>query len=122
MIISNFGPDLTMITNDYPLPINFKFGAAINVIESEDHFVTFAAEGSHPSDNLEKYNAGLEYSFKEMFSLRIGSRFNYDVDGFTAGGGLRVPFGEESELRFDYAFQDFDVLTEVHRFTMSLSF
>ena len=51
-----------------------------------------------------------------------GSRFNYDEDGLTFGGGLRVPFGEESEIRFDYAFQDFGVLTEVHRFTMSLAF
>ena len=84
--------------------------------------VTFAAEGSHPSDNLEKYNAGLEYTFLERFTLRGGSRFNYDEDGFTAGGGIRVPFGEESEIRFDYAFQDFGVLTEVHRFTMSLAF
>lgn len=122
MLISNFGPDLQMITNDYPLPINFRFGGSINVVQAEDHMVTFAAEGSHPSDNLEKYNAGLEYVFKEMFSLRVGSRFNYDADGFTAGGGLRVPFAEESELRFDYAFQDFGVLTEVHRFTMSIAF
>lgn len=122
MSISNFGPDMTFINNSYPLPINFKFGGAINVIESENHLVTFAAEGAHPSDNLEKYNAGLEYTFKERFTLRGGSRFNYDEDGLTFGGGLRVPFGEESEIRFDYAFQDFGVLTEVHRFTMSLAF
>ena len=122
MSISNFGPDMTFINNSYPLPINFKFGGTINVIEGESHLVTFAAEGSHPSDNLEKYNAGIEYTFNERFSLRGGSRFNYDEDGFTAGGGIRVPFGEESEIRLDYAFQDFGVLTEVHRFTMSLAF
>ncbi len=122
MSISNFGPDMTFINNSFPLPINFKFGGAINVIEQENHLVTFAAEGSHPSDNLEKYNAGLEYTFKERFSLRGGSRFNYDEDGFTAGGGIRVPLGEDNEIRFDYAYQDFGVLTEVHRFTMSMAF
>ncbi len=122
MSISNFGPDMTFISNSFPLPINFKFGGTINVVEAENHILAFAAEGSHPSDNLEKYNAGMEYTFKERFSLRGGSRFNYDEDGFTAGGGVRVPFGEEGEIRFDYAFQDFGVLTEVHRFTMSLAF
>lgn len=122
MTITNFGPDMTMISNSYPLPINFKFGGTINVIESDNHLMTFAVEGSHPSDNLEKYNAGMEYVFNEKFSLRAGSRFNYDTDGFTAGGGLRVPFGEESEIRFDYAFQDFGILTEVHRFSMSIAF
>ncbi|MEW6411621.1 MAG: PorV/PorQ family protein [Candidatus Zixiibacteriota bacterium] len=122
MVITNFGPDMRMIADDYPLPINFKFGGCINLIEGDDHYLTFAAEGSHPSDNLEKYNAGMEYTYKDLFVLRGGGRFNYDEDGFTAGGGLRVPFGQESELKFDYAFQDFGILTEVHRFSMSISF
>jgi len=122
MVITNFGPDMRMISNDYPLPINFKFGGAINVLEGDSHLLTFAAEGAHPADNLEKYNTGLEYTFQEMFTLRVGSRFNYDEDGVTFGGGARVPFGEDRELRFDYAFQDFGVLTEVHRFSMSIAF
>jgi hypothetical protein len=122
MVITNFGPDMKFIKNAYPLPINFKFGGSINVIEGVDHVVTFSTEGSHPSDNLEKYNSGLEYIFKDRFILRAGGRFNYDVDGFTLGGGLRLPFGEEGELGFDYAFQDFGVLTEVHRFTMTMAF
>lgn len=122
MAIANFGPDMKFIDNGYPLPINFKFGATIDVIDGFDHIVTFAAEGSHPADNLEKYNAGLEYSFKELFVLRFGSRFNYDVDGFTAGGGVRLPMGEDREMSIDYAFQDFGILTEIHRFTFKIAF
>jgi hypothetical protein len=122
MAITNFGPDMKFIQKEYPLPINFKFGGAINIVERVDHVLTLAAEGAHPSDNLEKYNTGLEYRFKEMFSLRVGSRFNYDSDGLTFGGGLRIPYGEDMELRMDYAYQDFGVLTEVHRFTMSMAF
>lgn len=121
-VITNFGPDLKFIEKDYPLPINFKFGASFNLLENVDNMLTFSAEGTHPSDNLEKYNVGLEYTFKDRFVLRTGGRFNYDVDGFTAGGGVRVPFGEESELRFDYAYQDFGILTQVHRFSMTLAF
>ncbi|RKX27697.1 MAG: hypothetical protein DRP45_00310 [Candidatus Zixiibacteriota bacterium] len=122
MAITNFGPDLKFIEKAFPLPINFKFGGAINVVESIDHVVTLAAEGGHPSDNLEKYNTGVEYVFKDRYMLRAGSRFNYDVDGFTFGGGLRLPYGEDGELRFDYAFQDFGILTQVHRFTMAIAF
>ncbi|MBU8934255.1 MAG: PorV/PorQ family protein [candidate division Zixibacteria bacterium] len=122
MVITNFGPDMKFIKNAFPLPINFRFGGAINVLEQDDYLLTFAAEGAHPSDNLEKYNSGLEFVYKDLFSLRAGSRFNYDADGLTAGGGVRLPFGEEHELRFDYAFQDFGILTEVHRFTMTMAF
>lgn len=122
MAITNFGPDMRFDAVNYPLPINFKFGASINLVEQVDHYVTFAAEGWHPSDNLEKYNIGAEYTFKDMFSLRAGGRFNYDVDGFTAGGGIRLPFNDEQEIRVDYAFQDFGILTQVHRFSLSFTF
>lgn len=122
MAITNFGPDLKFITKTAPLPINFRFGGSINVIDGVDHVVVMAAEGSHPSDNLEKYNAGIEYLFKERFALRVGSRFNYDSDGITAGAGLRIPYGEEGLISVDYAFQDFGILTEVHRFTMAFAF
>lgn len=122
MVITNFGPDMNMIRDDYPLPINFKFGGSIDALQNENYVLTVAAEGSHPSDNLEKYNGGAELTVKDMFILRGGGRFNYDEDGLTFGGGLRVPFGQESELRVDYAYQDFGVLEEVHRFTMSFAF
>lgn len=122
MAITNFGPDMRFINVNYPLPINFKFGASINVLEQVDHYVTLSAEGWHPSDNLEKYNVGMEYVFKDRFALRGGGRFNYDVDGFTAGGGVRLPFNEEQEIRVDYAFQDFGILTQVHRFSLSFAF
>lgn len=122
MMISNFGPDMKFIEQEFPLPINFKFGAAIDVIDLENHLMTFAMEGSHPSDNLEKYNMGLEYWFQDRFSLRLGERFNYDSDGLTAGGGLLLPVGEEMDLTVDYAYQDFGFLTQVHRFSIGLVF
>ncbi len=122
MAISNFGPDLKFIEKTAPLPINFKFGGSINIVEGVDHVVMIAAEGTHPSDNLEKYNAGLEYLFKERFALRVGSRFNYDTDGFTAGAGMRLPYSDAGLISFDYAYQDFGLLTEVHRFTMAVAF
>ncbi len=122
MVISNFGPDLKMESKAYPLPINFKFGGCINVLQSQDNLLTFAAEGSHPSDNLEKYNTGMEYTFKDRLVLRLGGRINYDSDGFTAGAGFRIPFGGDREMRVDYAYQDFGILTEVHRVSMSFAF
>ncbi len=122
MVITNFGPDQKFISQEYPLPINFKFGGCINLLEDVEHLLTLTAEGTHPSDNLEKYNIGAEYVFKDRFVLRSGGRLNYDVDGFTAGGGVRLPMGEDSELRVDYAYQDFGILTEIHRISMSLAF
>ncbi len=122
MVISNFGPDLKFISRSFPLPINFKFGASIDLLNGQANRLTFAAEGNHPSDNLEKYNAGLEYRFHDKFSLRVGERMNYDSDGFTAGGGLRLPIGGNMDLSVDYAYQDFGWLNQVHRFSIGLAF
>lgn len=120
--IVNFGPDMTMAQQSYPLPINFKFGGSFNLIESPDHLAVLALEGAHPSDNLEQYNAGLEYWYLDRFSVRIGDRFNYDVGGFTAGAGLKWPLGEAREIRIDYGYQDFGFLREVHRFSLTVAF
>ncbi|PWB75468.1 hypothetical protein C3F09_02420 [candidate division GN15 bacterium] len=122
MVIMNFGPDLKFIERAYPLPINFKFGGSIDVIQSSSNVLTLAAEGSHPSDNLEKYNAGLEYSFQGRFSLRGGYRFNYDTDGLTFGAGLKLPFAKDRELRVDYAYQDMGILNQAHRFSLGIAF
>jgi hypothetical protein len=122
MSIVNFGPDLKMIQQEYPLPINFKFGSSFNFIENPDHLAVFSLEGAHPSDNLEQYNAGIEYWYLDKFSVRIGNRFNYDADGFTAGAGLKWPFGEASEIRIDYGYQDFGFLREIHRYSLAVAF
>jgi len=121
MVISNFGPDMRFITEDHPLPMNFKFGGAFNVLESDFHRATFSLEGSHPTDNLEKYAAGMEYTFKEMFSLRMGQKFQIDAGGFSAGAGLSLPINDWN-IKFDYAYFDFGVLESVHRFTFGMSF
>jgi len=121
MVISNFGPDMRFISENYPLPINFKFGGSVNFIESDLHRGTLSLEGSHPSDNLEKYSAGVEYMFKEMFALRVGQRFNLDVGGFSAGAGLVLRWSDWKR-RLDYGYFDFGTLESVHRFTLGFSF
>jgi hypothetical protein len=121
MMISNFGPDMTFLAEEHPLPINFKFGGSINVLESDLHRATVALEGSHPSDNLEKYSGGIEYTFKDMFSLRMGQKFQVDAGGFSAGAGVLLPVNDW-RLRMDYGYFDFGELDSVHRFTMGFSF
>jgi hypothetical protein len=121
MVISNFGPDMTFIKESHPLPINFKFGGAFNVIQADRHVATFAVEGAHPADNEEKYTTGMEYTFNEMFSLRLGHKFQIDTGGFSAGAGVRLPVGEWM-ITADYGYFDFGVLESIHRFTFGFSF
>jgi len=122
MLLANFGPDMKFITQGYPLPINFKFGGAIDVLDAPHHRAILAIEGSHPSDNREKYNAGIEYTFNKMASFRIGERFEHDLGGLSAGGGLQFKVSDRYTGRFDYGYQNFGVLSDIHRFALTVDF
>jgi hypothetical protein len=121
MVVSNFGPDLKFIEEDCPLPMNFKFGASFDIIRNQDHKAIFAVEGSHPNDNMEKYNAGVEYWFRDMFSVRFGDYFDYDAGGISAGVGFRLPISDR-KLSFDYGYHDMGLLDGFHRFSVGISF
>jgi hypothetical protein len=121
MVISNFGPDIKFIEEECPLPMNFKFGGVFDIYRAENHTATFTVEGSHPNDNLEKFNAGVEYWFKDMFSLRFGDHFDYDIGGISAGCGLKWDISEK-QLKFDYGYHDMGILEGSHRFSVGLSF
>ncbi|MEW5701157.1 MAG: PorV/PorQ family protein [Candidatus Zixiibacteriota bacterium] len=122
MTLTNFGPDMKFITQPYPLPISFRFGGAIDVLDNPQHHAVFALEGAHPADNREKYNTGFEYMFRNLAALRIGHRFEHDLGGVTFGGGVHFALGGKLAARLDYGYQDFGALDQIHRFSMTVDF
>lgn len=128
MALANFGPDMKFIEEPYPLPIDFRFGTSIDVVNTASSQLTFAVQGSHPNDNLEKYNFGLEYWYNNMFAIRAGKKFNYDYydesetfGGMTFGAGARLMVSDY-QLALDYAYQDLGWLDSVNRFSLGLKF
>lgn len=142
MRISNFGPNFRFGPSDegfkdFPLPIDFHFGTAIDVVQSARHRTTLAFEGSHPADNLEKFNTGLEYWYSEKMALRIGVNLRQDTDAreqfvggsrkfttgiaFAAGAGFKLPV-QRFNLTADYAYQDANDLGAFHRWSVSFTF
>lgn len=146
MMLANFGPDMKFIQEEYPLPIDFRFGMSINLMESATNKLTWAVQASRPSDNLEQFNTGLEYWFNDMFAIRAGKKFEKDyIDdsilpqeledaspydsrdtfgldaGVTFGFGLKVPISM-ANMQIDYAYQDMGYLDTVHRFSFDIKF
>lgn len=121
MVVSNFGPDLKFIEDECPLPMNFKFGGVFDIIRNENHTAVFAVEGSHPNDNMEKFNAGVEYWFRDMFSLRFGDYFAYNTGGISAGLGFKFSVSDK-KLNFDYGYHDMGLLEGFHRFSVGVAF
>jgi hypothetical protein len=121
MVISNFGPDFKFLKESYALPMNFKFGGTMEVLNNEMHRSTLNLEGSHPNDNMEKYNMGIEHWYKDTFAARIGYNLQYDTGGISFGLGAKLPLSY-TYLKVDYGYHDFGYLEEVHKFSFGLIF
>ncbi|MGB2698041.1 MAG: PorV/PorQ family protein [Candidatus Zixiibacteriota bacterium] len=106
----------------YDLPLTFRVGLAYDLYPSADSRLTLSSEAKHPNDNLQQVSVGGEWIWKEMVSLRTGYKLNYEEEGLTLGGGLKLKTGERTTLELNYAWADFNRLTSVHRFSVGFVF
>ena len=112
-------------TDAWSLPLLLRIGAAMDVINNNYSRLTISADAMHPSDNLESINIGCEFSIKEFLFLRGGYTNLFLVDGeesFAAGFGINYNIAGFATLKVDYAFSDFGILSNVHRFSLGLQF
>lgn len=134
MAIRNFGPEIQLDGGyhdydngqslddetpylEYQFPMTFKLGASMSPVKD----LLLAAELEHPNDNIERYNIGAEYGMMDMLFLRGGYTFNHNTLGMSAGLGVRLDVSGYN-LGVDYAFSDYSVLEEVHRFNVNFTF
>lgn len=112
-------------TQSWSLPLNFQFGLAMEIVQSDRHRMTVAADAMHPSDNTESVNFGGEYAWQEKVFLRGGYRDLFLRDGeqsFAVGGGVAMRFLGNVRWKFDYAFADFGRLENEQRFSVAVEF
>lgn len=88
MLTSNFGPEMKFVDTPLQMPMSFTFGMAGYILNSHDHqwwtgsdsvgthAIMLGLSWSHPNDNLEVYNIGLEYGYQNTAFLRFGKKIN----------------------------------------------
>jgi hypothetical protein len=113
----NTGQSADLVVSSWPLPLNFRVGLSWEAIRSGSNVLLLAADFNHPTDADERLNFGAEYSFSNRLFVRGGYKFNYDEESFTLGGGLNLPITNYN-LMLDYAFNEFGILGETHRFSL----
>ncbi|MBU1065753.1 PorV/PorQ family protein, partial [bacterium] len=112
-------------TDSWSLPLTLRLGVAMDLLKTRISRLTVAADAMHPSDNLESMNVGFEYSLKEFLFIRGGYTNLFLEDGeetIAVGGGIHYSIRGFASLHFDYAYSDFGILNNVHRFSIGLSF
>lgn len=149
--ISNFGGDMTMDgkdllvlydvdpgifgnndqvlaklkTDPFPLPLTFKVGIAMDVVNTQDLKFTVGLDALHPNDNSESINVGGEVTYKNLISLRGGYKslfLDNAEEGLTLGVGLNYDIAPNLGLSVDYAYQDFGLLKNTQFFSLGIKF
>lgn len=112
-------------TDSWELPLNFRFGVAYEPLKVDQHKILIAVDALHVSDNNESVNAGAEYTFADVFSVRGGYKSLFLKDSeesFSLGAGIKQLLLDNVAIRFDYAYEDFGRLNNIQKFSVSVNF
>ncbi|MDZ7820658.1 MAG: PorV/PorQ family protein [Candidatus Marinimicrobia bacterium] len=113
-------------TGEWSLPLVFRLGIMVDLLGPESeimpdpaHRLTLSFDANDPLDHFLRFNAGVEYSFREMLALRAGYRINYDQAGFSAGIGLDLDLNS-FPLNIDYAIVNYGILGVVNQVSIQI--
>ncbi|MBL31567.1 MAG: DUF3308 domain-containing protein [Flavobacteriales bacterium] len=123
------GSDMTVELRSaaFELPSLLNIGASYDVI-FEDIRLTISETFVSNSFSKDQFLTGLEFSWKEMVSLRGGYAYESGIfddfdsgrttvfTGMSAGISLELPISDETSFGFDYSYRPADPLQSVHTF------
>jgi len=120
----------------YRLGLSADFFDMTGIVKPACFDALMAIEMSHPNDNRERLNFGVEMKYLNTlivrggYKLRYKNVLGYDEERWSAGFGLRLPLPGDVNFTLDYAYMDFGRLVEAadsfmespHRFAIGLNF
>ncbi|MBD3179324.1 MAG: PorV/PorQ family protein [Candidatus Latescibacteria bacterium] len=115
--ILNVGPKAKFVEEEFYPPLQIRLGAAYQTSE-EWLYGDLILSGDFliQNDTDEKFLFGMEYTFRDILSVRGGYKGGYDSQGPTMGIGLLY-----NSIRFDYAYMPMDYdLGNAHRFSINV--
>ncbi len=130
LVIQNLGPDTrpggtynfyhigqggnivvdTVKFSGYPLPMIFRMGVAMEVIERPDYRLTAVLEAIHPNDYYEGISVGFDLNVLNKIEFRTGYSFNQGEKTLGAGFGVKL-----GALGLNYAYTFMNTLPAKHR-------
>jgi len=122
MAISNMGSEIQWIDRSARIPAIFRVGTSATLYSAENQKLIGAFDFSHPPDNAERMNFGVEYSFHKYLFIRGGYNYHYDSDGVAGGVGFHFPVSVAGMADMDYAYTDMGDLGAAHRFSLRFQF
>jgi hypothetical protein len=102
-----------------------NIGVAYDIKPIEMHRITVAGSFTSNSFTYDQFGIGAEYSFKEMFSVRLGYLYEQDIassedrltalSGLNAGASIDLPLGKGGKkVGIDYSYRSTEFFDGSH--------
>jgi hypothetical protein len=109
----------------YELPSLVSIGASYDFDLADDHVITLAAAFTSNSFTYDQAGIGAEYTFKQMFAVRVGYLNEKDItdeefsltalNGFSGGLSIDIPIGKSGrKFGIDYSYRGTRVFDGSH--------
>ena len=126
MTLRNFSREASFIKESFQLPLSFKMGISMNVLDFADiakevHSMNVSVDAEHPRDYPEQLRMGFEYIFQNTLALRYGYVSPSDQQSNTFGVGLQQSLGGAT-LNVDYSYSAFKDFNSVQRISFRFGF
>src|SRR3972149_6838944 len=122
----------TLKTDSWPIPLLFRVGAAMDIVDSDFLSGTVALDALRPNDNQLTLNVGGELGWQKTVYVRGGYKSFYgsstsfsqadQQEGLNLGGGLRYHMEGVAGVQLDYAYNKFGLFGSLNSIAFSISF
>ncbi len=110
---------------EYEIPLTFRVGVAMDVIQYEGINAMAVLDATHPNDNTEYVGTGVEVSYRNTIYGRVGYKSLFLRDSeqkLTWGVGFQYEFSATAALAIDYGFADYGRLQNVQFLSLSIHY
>lgn len=119
----NMGSNVEFYHQRWEMPVIARYGIFWNFYKSPAHDFLTVIEFVQYNDAAIKSSIGFEYTLNGRFVLRSGYQAGYDAyDSFSAGVGMKVPFGTSKGMNIDLSFNPSTDLGGVFRAQIGIQF
>ncbi|NOZ55411.1 MAG: PorV/PorQ family protein [Calditrichaeota bacterium] len=126
MTMQNFSRDMKYWFEEFQTPMTLRIGLAMDVAQlllpsTPNVQLKVALDATHPNDYTERVHAGAEFLYSRRLALRVGYKFNHDVESAAFGVGTQVELAGLS-AEFDYAYCAANYFKDIHRLSFRVRF
>lgn len=120
--VFNVGSKVKFIDEEDPLPLDVRLGFAYRML-TDDALIVAADADDYINDSRVYSKLGVEYTYRNMVSVRAGYTFGRDSSKLGGSTGLGTGIGVKVwNIKLDYAFVPFGELTDTHWVSISAKF